>query len=177
LDLQTFCIVVILGGIVFMLVRTMLAAGRKRAKPRQVQKIKRPSGGAFALDDALDKLNETIRILDETLADRAPTRGDAEGARFYVAYLVGVAREIARMNRIAYGPALETPIRMELIRFGISGGSTGDALARILATDEGQQGLTAGEMDGVEACNPDFRGTYFARIQTYFTDAQVRGPR
>ena len=77
MDLQTLSIVVILGGIVFMLVRTMLAEGRKRAKPRQAQKIKRPSGGAFALDDALDKLNETIRILDEALADRAPTRGDA----------------------------------------------------------------------------------------------------
>ncbi len=177
MDLQTLSIVLILGGVVAMLVRTMLAAGRRRAKPRQVRKIKRPSGGAFALDDALDKLNETIRILDDTLAERAPTRGDAEGARFYAAYLVGVAREVARMNRIAYGPALETPIRMELIRLGLSGNSSGDALARILATDEGQQGLIAGEMDGVEACDPDFRGTYFARIQTYFTDAQVRGPR
>lgn len=176
MDLQTLCIVVILAAMVTMLVRALLNAGNTRAKSRR-PKAAKPLPGAFALDDALDKLNETIRILQRDLGDQAPGRSDPSGLRFYIAYLVGIAREIAKMNRIAYGPALETPIRMEMIRHGISGGNGNDVMARILASDEGQQGLIAGEMDGADACDPDYSGAYFARILSYFTDAQVRGPR
>jgi hypothetical protein len=146
-DLQTLCIVIILTAMVMMLMRALLAAGKTRKRPKRVA----PPPGAFALDPS--------------------------GLRFYIAYLVGVAREIARMNKIAYGPALETPIRMEMIRLGITGSSGGDVMARILASDEGQQGLIAGEMDGADACDPDYSGGYFTRILSYFTDAQVRGPR
>lgn len=176
LDPQTLCIVAILTGVVALLMRAIMAAGKVRARPVK-RMIKRPPAGAFALDDALDKLNETIRILHDTLGPRAPGRRDPEGARFYIAYLIGIAREIAKMNRIAYGPALETPVRMELIRLGMQSQGSGEAIARILSLDEGQQGLAAGELDGVDACNPSYRGPYFARIQSYFTDVQVRGPR
>jgi len=68
-------------------------------------------------------------------------------------------------------------VRMEMIRLGISGKSHGQAITKLLASDEGQQGLIAGEMDGADACDPNFDGPYFARIMSYFTDAQVRGPR
>ncbi len=173
MDLQTLCIVIILTAMVMMLMRALLAAGKTRKRPKRVA----PPPGAFALDDALDKLNETVRILQRDLGEQAPGRSDPSGLRFYIAYLVGVAREIARMNKIAYGPALETPIRMEMIRLGITGSSGGDVMARILASDEGQQGLIAGEMDGADACDPDYSGGYFTRILSYFTDAQVRGPR
>lgn len=176
MDPQTLCIVAILTGVVAMLLRAILAAGKQRPLPAK-RMVKRAPAAAFALDDALDKLNETIRILHDTLGPRSPGRRDPEGARFYIAYLVGIAREIAKMNRVAYGPALETPVRMELIRLGMNAQGGGEAIARILSLDEGQQGLAAGEMDGAEACNPSYRGAYFARIQTYFTDAQVRGPR
>ena len=176
MDLQTLCIFVILAAMVTMLVRALLNAGNNRAKSRR-PKAAKPLPGAFALDDALDKLNETIRILQRDLGDQAPGRSDPSGLRFYIAYLVGVAREIAKMNKIAYGPALETPIRMEMIRHGRSGGNGNDVMVRILASDEGQQGLIAGEMDGADACDPDYSGTYFARILSYYTDAQVRGPR
>lgn len=184
MDLQTLCIVVILAAMVTMLVRALLAAGKSHARAggksrsagRKRQAAK-PLPGAFALDDALDKLNETVRILQRDLGDQAPGRSDPSGLRFYIAYLVGIGREIAKMNKIAYGPALETPIRMEMIRHGISGGNGSDVMARILASDEGQQGLIAGEMDGADACDPDYTGEYFVRILSYFTDAQVRGPR
>ncbi len=174
MDLQTLCIVVILAAMVWMLMRALLAAGRPRKRRKAAAA---PPPGAFALDDALDKLNETVRILQRDLGEQAPGRSDPSGLRFYIAYLVGVAREIARMNKIAYGPALETPIRMEMIRHGISASSNSDVMARILASDEGQQGLIAGEMDGADACDPNYSGTYFVRILSYFTDAQVRGPR
>lgn len=176
MDLQTLCIVLILAGVAAMMIRAIVTAGRKPA-PKTVRMRRRHPSAAFALDDALDKLNETIRILQDTLGDRAPNRRDPDGARFYIAYLGGIAREIAKMNRVPYGPALETPIRMEIIRLGLGGSGAGDAMARILASDAGQQGLAAGELDGIEACDPNFRGTYFARIQTYFTDVEVRGPR
>jgi len=176
LDLQTLCIVVILAGVITMLARAMLNAGKTRARMKR-RTISKPPPGAFALDDALDKLNETIRILQRDLGDQAPGRQDPAGLRFYIAYLVGIAREIARMNKIAYGPALETPIRMEMIRHNISSTGGSDALARILGSDEGQQGLIAGEMDGADACDPGYDGPYFGRILSYFTDAQVRGPR
>lgn len=177
MDLQTLCIIVILAGVVVMMLRAIVAAGRKpQARPAQVRK-KMPNA-AFALDDALDKVNETIRILQDTLGNNAPGRHDPEGAKFYIAYLTGVTHEIAKMNRVPYGPALETPIRMEIIRLGLAGTTGGsDSLPRVLATDSGHQGFAAGELDGIDACNPHFRGTYFARIQTYFADAQVRGPR
>lgn len=174
MDLQTLCIVVILAAMVWMLVRALLAAGKPK---RHAKRTAAPPPGAFALDDALDKLNETVRILQNDLGEQAPGRGDPSGLRFYIAYLVGIAREIARMNKIAYGPALETPIRMEMIRHGISASSGSDVMARILASDEGQQGLIAGEMDGADACDPNFDGVYFMRVLSYFTDAQVRGPR
>lgn len=176
LDLQTLCIVVILAGVITMLVRAMMTAGTSRTKARR-RTVSKPPPGVFALDDGLDKLNETIRILQRDLGDQAPGRNDPGGLRFYIAYLVGIAREIARMNKIAYGPALETPIRMEMIRHGISSSGSGDAMARLLSSDEGQQGLIAGEMDGVDACDPNYEGPYFGRILSYFTDAQVRGPR
>ncbi|MBO6519435.1 MAG: hypothetical protein JJ900_00980 [Rhodospirillales bacterium] len=176
MDLQTVCIVAILAAMIAMLVRAMLNAGKARTKVKK-RAVSKPPPGAFALDDALDKLNETVRILQRDLGDQAPGRNDPGGLRFYIAYLVGVAREIAKMNKIAYGPALETPIRMEMIRHGISSSTGGDAMARLLASDEGQQGLIAGEMDGVDACDPNYDGPYFARILSYFTDAEVRGPR
>ena len=176
MDLQTLCIVVILAAMVWMLVRALFAAGNTRSKAKR-RPASKPLPGAFALDDALDKLNETVRILQHDLGEQAPGRSDPSGLRFYIAYLVGVAREIARMNKIAYGPALETPIRMEMIRHGITASTGSDVMARILASDEGQQGLIAGEMDGADACDPDYKGTYFMRILSYFTDAQVRGPR
>lgn len=176
MDLQTLCIVLILAGVVAMLIRAIVSAGRKPA-PRPARIRRRHPSAAFALDDALDKVNETIRILHETLGERAPGRRDPDGARFYIAYLGGVAREIAKMNRVPYGPALETPIRMEIIRLGLSGANGSDAMTRVLTSDAGQQGFAAGELDGIEACDPNFRGEYFSRIQTYFTDAEVRGPR
>ena len=176
MDLQTLCIVVILAGVLTMLVRAIMAAGQKRSQPAK-RSTKRPPPGAFALDDALDKVNETIRILGESMGEHAPSRRDPDGARFYIAYLTGIAREVAKMNRVAYGPALETPIRMELIRLGMDGNNSNESMARLLATDEGQQGLVAGEMDGAEACNPNYRGEYFSRIRSYFTDTRVRGSR
>lgn len=177
MDLQTLCIFLILAGVVVMMVRAIVAAGRK-PQTKSVRVRKKMPSAAFALDDALDKVNETIRILQDTLGTYAPGRHDPEGAKFYIAYLTGITHEIAKMNRVPYGPALETPIRMEIIRLGISGNTGGsDALSRVLATDSGQQGYAAGELDGIDACDPDFRGTYFSRIQTYFADAQVRGPR
>jgi hypothetical protein len=176
-DLQTLCIVVILGAAVFMLVRAMFVAGKSEPRVVRTSSSSKPLPGAFALNDALDKLNETVRILQDGLGEQAPGRADPSGRRFYIAYLVGIAREIAKMNRVAYGPALETPIRMEMIRLGIGVGASSEIMARLIASEEGQQGLVAGEMDGVDACDPDFNGTYFARILSYFTDAQVRGPR
>lgn len=176
MDLQTLCIVVILGAAVLMLVRAMFEAGKTAPRVNR-RAASKPLPGAFALDDALDKLNETVRILQHALAEQAPGRADPSGRRFYIAYLVGIAREIAKMNKIAYGPALETPIRMEMIRLGIGVGASREIMARLIASDEGQQGLIAGEMDGADACDPNFSGTYFARILSYFTDAQVRGPR
>lgn len=176
MDLQTLCIFVILASIVGMLVRAIVSAGRKPVK--RVSRVQRRTpGGAFALDDALDKLNETIRIIHDGLGERTPGRHDPEGARFYIAYLTGIAREIAKMNHVAFGPALETPIRMEVIRLNLDGKSASDAMARLLASDEGQQGLAAGELDGVEACDPNYRGGYFSRIQSYFNDVEVRGQR
>lgn len=174
MDLQTLCIVIILGAVVAMLVRAIFAAGMDKANALKKSK---PLPGAVALDDALDKLNETVRIVQQNLGDKAPGRRDPSGARFYIAYLVGIAREIAKMNQIAYGPALETPIRMEMIRLGISGKDTGETIARLLASDEGEHGLVAGEMDGGEACDPAFKGEYFSRIRTYFQDTPVRGQR
>ena len=176
MDLQTLCIVIILGAAVWMLVRAMIAAGRTNAMG-QKRPAKKAPAGALALNDALDKLNETVRILQQGLGDQAPGRNDPSGRRFYIAYLVGIAREIAKMNRVAYGPALETPIRMEMIRLGIGIGAGSEIMARLMASDEGQQGLIAGEMDGLDACDPIFTGPYFARILSYFTDAEVRGPR
>ena len=176
MDLQTLCIVIILGAAVWMLVRAMIAAGRTNAMGRKRTANKAPAG-ALALNDALDKLNETVLILQQGLGDQAPGRNDPSGRRFYIAYLVGIAREIAKMNRVAYGPALETPIRMEMIRLGIGIGAGSEIMARLMASDEGQQGLIAGEMDGLDACDRTFTGPYFARILSYFTDAEVRGPR
>lgn len=176
MDLQTLCIVLILAGVVAMLVRAILSAGRRPQSRKKPMRRQAPSG-ALALDDALDKLNETVRILQEELDERAPGRSDVDGARFYIAYLTGIAREIAKMNRVPYGPALETPIRMEMIRLGLNGSAGVDAMPRILASDAGQQGFAAGELDGIDACDPDYRGTYFERIRTYFIDAPVRGPR
>ncbi len=177
MDLQTLCIIVILAGVVVMILRAIVAAGRKpQARPARVRK-KLPNA-AFALDDSLDKVNETIRILQDTLGTHAPGRHDPEGAKFYIAYLAGITHEVAKMNRVPYGPALETPIRMEIIRLGLGANVSGsDALSRVLATDSGQQGYAAGELDGIDACDPHFRGVYFSRIQTYFTDAALRGSR
>lgn len=158
-----------------MLVRAIMSNGKSRS--RLVKGGRKPPPGAFALDDALDKVNETIRILQQTLGERLPGRRNPEGGRFYIAYLVGITREIARMNKVAYGPALETPIRMELIRLGIDGTDSSDTMIRIMRSEEGQHGLTAGEMDGAEACHPNFKGDYFSRIQSYFADSKVRGKR
>ncbi len=174
MDLQILAIIVILGGVVAMLIRTMLRAARTPAPPRTTT-LRRLPPGTFALDDALEKVNETTRILQESLGPRAPGRADPEGGRFYVAYLVGVAREIAKMNEVAYGPALETPIRMELIRLGLAEGDNDMVMAKLLATHEGQQGLAAGELDGRDACNPNYQGPYFGRIQSYFQDTGVDG--
>lgn len=177
MDLQTLCIFLILAGVVAMLVRAIFAAGKK-PKAQAVRTTKKLPSAAFALDDALDKVNETIRILQDTLGNYAPGRHDPDGAKFYIAYLTGITHEVAKMNRVPYGPALETPIRMEVIRLGLDGHSGGGgAMSRILLSESGQQGLAAGELDGIEACDPNFRGAYFSRIQTYFADAEVRGPR
>jgi hypothetical protein len=111
------------------------------------------------------------------LGDDAPGRRNPDGGRFYIAYLIGISREIARMNKVAYGPALETPIRMELIRLGMDGTDSSDAMVRIMRSEEGQHGLAAGELDGAEACHPNFQGEYFSRIQSYFADSKVRGQR
>jgi hypothetical protein len=175
LDLQTLCIVVILASVVTMLVRAIMSNGKSRSKSSKGRH--KPPPGAFALDDALDKINETIRILQQLLGDRAPGRRNPDGGRFYIAYLVGVTREIARMNKVAYGPAVETPIRMELIRLGLDGTDSSEAMVRIMRSEEGQHGLAAGEMDGTEACHPEFKGEYFSRIQSYFVDSKVRGQR
>ena len=175
MDLQTLCIVVILASVVTMLVRAMLNNAKPRSK--SVAGNRKPPPGAFALDDALDKINETIRILQHMLGDDAPGRRNPDGGRFYIAYLIGISREIARMNKVAYGPALETPIRMELIRLGMDGTDSSDAMVRIMRSEEGQHGLAAGELDGAEACHPNFQGEYFSRIQSYFADSKVRGQR
>lgn len=158
-----------------MLVRAIMSNGKSGSK--SASKSRKPPPSAFALDDALDKINETIRILQQMLGDRAPGRRNPDGGRFYIAYLVGITREIARMNKVAYGPALETPIRMELIRLGLDGTDSTDAMIRIMRSEEGQHGLTAGEMDGAEACHPNFKGDYFSRIESYFSDSKVRGQR
>lgn len=159
-----------------MLVRAIMSSGKSRSKAAK-KSSRRPPPGAFALDDALDKVNETIRILQQMLGNRSPGRRNPDGARFYIAYLVGIAREIARMNKVAYGPALETPIRMELIRLGLDGTDSTDAMTRIMRSEEGQQGLAAGELDGAEACHPNFKGEYFSRIGSYFSVHKVRGQR
>lgn len=159
-----------------MLVRAIMSGGKRKSR-KSAHDSRRPPPGAFALDDALDKVNETIRILQEMLGERAPGRRHPDGGRFYIAYLVGVTREIARMNKVAYGPALETPIRMELIRLGLDGTNSTDSMTRIMRSEEGQQGLAAGEMDGAEACHPDYKGDYFSRIKSYFSDFEVRGQR
>ncbi len=176
MDLQTLSIVVILASVVAMLVRTMMRSVRRPSQPR-TSTLKRLPAGAFALDDSLDKINETIRILQDTLGACAPGKADPDGGRFYIAYLVGIAREVAKMNGVAYGPALETPIRMELIRLGLGSGDSDKTMAKLMASAEGQQGLAAGELDGGDACDPAFRGVYFERIQTYFQDTGVRGDR
>ena len=78
------------------------------------------------------------------------------------------------MNGIAYGPRLETPVRMEMIRLGIvSGAAKTDVLARILASDEGYAGLSAGEADGRDACDARFSGPYFSRVYERFTNTAV----
>ena len=176
LDLQTLCIFVIIGAALTMLLRAIVSAGKSKTTTK-LKVIRKSVPSSVALNDALDKLNETVRILQHNLGDEAPGRHDPQGARFYIAYLIGVSRQVAVMNQIAYGPAIETPVRMEMIRLGISGKSHGQAIAKLLASDEGQQGLIAGEMDGADACDPNFDGPYFARILSYFSDAQVRGPR
>jgi len=165
-DLQTLCIVIIIGGAVAMLVRAVSTAA-KRPQARR----RRRAPATLALDDALGKLNETIRIIQSMPDVRSPGRHDPAGTRFYIAYLVGIAREVAKMNGVAYGPALETPVRMEIIRLGVPGGA--DAMRRLLATDEGANGLAAGELDGAEACAPNGRGPYFQRIRSYFADVSV----
>ena len=159
-----------------MLVRAIMSNGKSRSKFAK-GRGHRPPPSAFALDDALDKINETIRILQQLLGDCAPGRRNPDGGRFYIAYLAGITREVARMNKVAYGPALETPIRMELIRLGLDGTDSNDAMIRIMRSEEGQHSLAAGEMDGAEACNPDFNGDYFSRVQSYFADSKVRGQR
>lgn len=158
-----------------MLVRAIMSNGKSRSK--STKGAHKPPPGAFALDDALDKINETVRILQQTLGERMPGRRNPDGGRFYIAYLIGITREIARMNKVAYGPALETPVRMELIRLGLDGTDSTEAIVRIMRAEEGQHGLAAGEMDGAEACNPNFKGDYFSRIQSYFADSKVRGKR
>jgi len=176
LDLQILCIFIITGAALMMLLRAIVTAGKpKIPSPRNI--IGKSVADSVGLDDALDKLNETVRILQHNLGDEAPGRHDPHGARFYIAYMIGVTRQVAVMNQIAYGPAIETPVRMEMIRLGIRGGSHDEAMAMLLASDEGQQGLIAGEMDGADACDRNYNGPYFARILSYFTDAQVRGPR
>ncbi len=167
MDLQTLCIIVIIGGAIAMLVRATASA----AKRPTVQRHRLPKE-TIALDDALGKVNETVRIVQELLGTRAPGRRDPGGTRFYIAYLIGVAREIAKMNGVAYGPALETPIRMEMIRLGIAEGGP-EALARLLASEEGENGLASGELDGRDACAGNYAGPYFARIQSYFESAAV----
>lgn len=176
MDLQTLSIVVILASVVAMLVRTMMR-GIQRPSTTRTSTLKKLPAGTFALDDSLDKINETIRILQDTLDTRAPGRSDPDGGRFYIAYLVGIAREVAKMNGVAYGPALETPIRMELIRLDLGSGDSDQVMSKLMASSEGQQGLAAGELDGREACDPAFKGIYFERIQTYFQDTGVRGDR
>lgn len=158
-----------------MLVRAIMSNGKSRSKSSNGSR--KPPPGAFALDDALDKINETIRILQQILGDRAPGRRNPDGGRFYIAYLVGITREISRMNKVAYGPAVETPIRMELIRLGLDGTDSTEAMIRIMRSEEGQHGLAAGELDGAEACNPNYQGDYFSRVQSYFADSKVRGQR
>ncbi len=158
-----------------MLVRAIMSNGKSRSKSANGRH--KPPPGAFALDDALDKINETVRILQQMLGERAPGRRNPDGGRFYIAYLVGITREIARMNKVAYSPAVETPIRMELIRLGLDGTDSSEAMVRIMRSEEGQHGLAAGELDGAEACYPEFKGEYFSRIQSYFADSKVRGQR
>lgn len=167
MDLQTLCIIVIIGGAVTMLIKAMAAAAKKPAPRRR----KLPKG-TLALDDALGKINETIRIVQDMLGERAPGRRDPGGARFYIAYLVGITREVAKMNGVPYGPALETPIRMEIIRLGVPNAG-GDGLMRLLISEEGQNGLASGELDGQEACSGSYKGPYFSRIVTYFENAAV----
>ena len=65
--------------------RHVVGAGRPHA-PRRPGGAKASTDDALQLDDALDKLNETIRLILDELGPQAPSRYDAAGIQFYIAY-------------------------------------------------------------------------------------------
>ena len=86
LDLQTLCIFVIIGAALTMLLRAIVSAGKSKTTTK-LKVIRKSVPSSVALNDALDKLNETVRILQHNLGDEAPGRHDPQGARFYICLL------------------------------------------------------------------------------------------
>ena len=124
------------------------------------------------LKDSVWKVNKTIEMFRSNLDSTKLAVGQDRYTHYYIGYLFEIARAISKRNQVEFSSAFQLPIVVEASRLCGHGEkdlhSTEQLIARILASEAGQQGVADGKIDGDYAVNAFSGGPYFERIITYF---------